>query len=290
MTYKLVRWTFRILSLLSLQRLRGVARILAQIAWRLQMRPARTTIRNLEFCFSQLSEEEQASLARESLYQTACVAMESAALWYWPPTRIDVLFERPEGHREISAAVSRGPVLLACPHLGNWEFLAFSLAKDFGITALYQARRLSGYERCMVEFRARFGANMVDANRSGIRALFKTLKSGGVAALLPDQVPTRGNGIIADFMERKAVTATLYHELLQRTEAQPFLGVCVRVKDGFRMRYTPIEGKIDSPDPLTSCNALNRAIESEIRRMPSQYQWEYKRFRRVESSDIYRVQ
>ena len=66
----------------------------------------------------------------------------------------------------------------------------------------------------------------------------------------------------------KAVTATLYHELLQRTEAQPFLGVCVRAENGFRMRYTPIEGKINSPDPLTSCNALNRAIETEIRRVP----------------------
>ena len=290
MMYRLVRWTFQLLSLLSLQQLRAVARILAWIAWCLRLRPVRTTIRNLELCFSQLSEDERESLARESLYQTACVAMESAALWNWSPARLNVLFEQPDGHAEISVAASGGPVLLACPHLGNWEFLAYSLATEFGITALYQARRMGGYERCIVESRTRFGAAMVDANWGGIRTLLKRLKSGGTVAVLPDQVPTKGNGIVAEFMGRKAVTATLFHELQQRTEAQSFLGVCDRVENGFRMRYVPIEEAIESSDPLASCNALNRAIEAEIHRIPSQYQWEYKRFRRVSSSDIYRTQ
>jgi KDO2-lipid IV(A) lauroyltransferase len=41
-------------------------------------------------------------------------------------------------------------------------------------------------------------------------------------------------------------------------------------------------------DPVVSANAINAGIELAIARAPSQYQWEYKRFRVPGENDIYR--
>ena len=262
--------------------------MLGGLAWALYSRPARTSMRNIEFCFPELAPKEQRALARESLCETARVAMESAILWYWQQPRIEALFREPEGIEHVHDAMKRGGVLLACPHLGNWEFLTYSLAVNFGITALYQARHLGAYERCVVEARFRFGGEMVEAGGGGLRAVVRALRSGGVVAILPDQVPTRGKGVIANFMGMKAVTGTLFHELVLRSGAEPIHCVCRRVDGGFQVSYTPIEGGIRDPDPVIGCQALNDAIEAATRISPSQYQWEYKRFRRVETYDVYR--
>jgi KDO2-lipid IV(A) lauroyltransferase len=41
----------------------------------------------------------------------------------------------------------------------------------------------------------------------------------------------------------------------------------------------PAEEAINSADQQTSLDALNRGVESIVALAPSQYQWEYKRFK-----------
>ena len=50
--------------------------------------------------------------------------------------------------------------------------------------------------------------------------------------------------------------------------------------DGFKIVIKEADNDIVSSDLLTSITALNRSVESCVRDIPEQYQWEYKRFKR----------
>jgi KDO2-lipid IV(A) lauroyltransferase len=66
---------------------------------------------------------------------------------------------------------------------------------------------------------------------------------------------------------------------------------CVRRPggDGFDIFYDEPDPEIYSEDVAVSTAAMNRSIETLVRRDPAQYQWSYKRFKKNETlPDPYR--
>ena len=63
-------------------------------------------------------------------------------------------------------------------------------------------------------------------------------------------------------------------------------GIC------YRLSFEAPADALHSPQDVEYATALNAGIESIVRRDPAQYQWSYKRFRRVaeDAKDIYRRQ
>ena len=127
--------------------------------------------------------------------------------------------------------------------------------------------------------RERFGARLLPADPGGVRAAYRHLKAGGLVCLLPDQVP-EGGGVYAPFFGCPALTATLAHRLIERTEPRVMLGSARRVPGGFSLAYEPLGDDIRAPRPQQFAQALNRAVEALVKRDPAQYQWEYKRFKK----------
>jgi len=71
----------------------------------------------------------------------------------------------------------------------------------------------------------------------------------------------------------------LVHNLIQKSGSQVLLCTALRADGGWQLHFMPAEEAINSADQQTSLDALNRGVESIVALAPSQYQWEYKRFK-----------
>jgi KDO2-lipid IV(A) lauroyltransferase len=150
---------------------------------------------------------------------------------------------------------------------------------------LYRAPDSAVGEAFLRRVRAVGGARVQQIRAEGpaVRQLFKLLKDGGVAGILPDQQPKAGDGEFAPFFGVPALTMTLLPRLAERTGATVLLAYCERIGESpagpqFALRIEPAPAQIASPDPRVAVAALNAAVERIARRDPAQYQWTYKRY------------
>lgn len=138
----------------------------------------------------------------------------------------------------------------------------------------------------MTRVRSRSGSELVPTDRRGIVRLFTILRGRGVVGILPDQTPRRRGGAgaeFAPFFGIPAITMTLSSKLLQKTGAKALVTYAQRLPDGqgFKMVIREADEGIYSKDITESLTAMNESVERCIREAPTQYQWEYKRFRRT---------
>lgn len=257
-----------------------LARGLGWLSWRLNTANARVTRTNLSLCFPSATPNELDELTRCSLQHTAALLTESGMVFHWPRNRWQPLARKVEGEDLIRNALgSRSGLLLLAPHYGNWEFLSLYLG-GYGFLALYDPPRQRGLEAPILNARLRSGARFMPIDGAGLKALYQTLRSHGVAALLPDQVPAREAGVYAPFFGRPALTMTFAHRLIRRTRPAVLVCVALRIPGGFRIRIVEADAGIHDADPAVSAAAMNLSIEKLVREDPTQYQWEYKRFKR----------
>ncbi|MFW6092383.1 MAG: lysophospholipid acyltransferase family protein [Pseudomonadota bacterium] len=279
LTPRLVTALTRASSALSLNAQRTLGRWLGRVAWYARAEPARTTRINLRACFPDWSPEARRSVGRRSLEHTGETLMETGVVFHWPDAQWRLLEQQVEGAALFDRARAEGRgVLILAPHFGNWEFLALTLGR-YRVTALYDPPRLAALEPLIRRARSRTGSQLLPIDAHGLRGFYHALASGGVTALLPDQVPERSSGVYADFFGQPALTMTFAHRLVRRFDPLVVLGSASRCAGGFRIRFKELGPDVRDADPAIAARAINRAIEDLIRTDPAQYQWEYKRFK-----------
>ena len=186
-----------------------------------------------------------------------------------------------EGAELFDAALASGRgVIVAAPHLGNWELLNQWLAQRTPIAIVYRPPRSAWMEALLRTARGHPGVSQVRAEAAGVRQLFRVLKDGGCVGILPDQQPKRGDGEFAPFFGVPALTMTLLSRLAQKTDAIVVFAWAERLHGsaGFRIRLRAAPEGIDAVDPQRGVTALNAGVETCVREAPAQYQWSYKRF------------
>lgn len=279
-----VRALFQLLALMSLPMSNRLGRYLGSCLWVLNGRARQVTEKNLAICFTQMPVEQRKVLAKKSLQHLGAMTFELGASWQWPADRLLKEIKLIDGleHMEQAQCDGQGVIVLV-PHLGNWEVLGLYFAAHYNVTTLYQPPAFASLSKVIATGRGRNGANLVPTNTRGVKALLKTLKGGGVTLILPDQVPPKSGGEYALFFNIPTLTATLSHNLIRRTGAKVVVASILRMDKGkgFRLVFKPVENDTYSEDPLTALTALNKSVENIVMEQPEQYQWEYKRFRRV---------
>ena len=283
----LIRALLALLSLLPFRILRALGFSLGLLPYALRTRSARTTRVNIALCFPELEVGARRKLERESLQHSGATAFELAALWHWSEHRLRKLIKRVEGEELVLQLVEHHGVVGVLPHFGNWEFAAYECGRRFGFTAIYNPRRLGSIDDRVQRARGRFGGRMVPASSGGLRQLIKALRDKELILILPDQVPTRGSGVIVPFMNHDAQTTTLVQSLLARERTMPVIITVERVTGGFHVRFETVARDLGNEDSAVAASELNALIADKLRRAPAQYQWEYKRFRRLPDVDPY---
>ena len=251
---------------------------------------------NLRTCYPTLSDDAVARLTQESLTNMVLLIFELAQLRFWPLERLlaDVVVE---GREWLDNAFNRDDgVLLLVPHYGNWELMCAYLGHNYTLAALYDRPKSTAVEQLILAARQRYDAEMFPIDTGGMRSVYRTLRRGGLVALLPDQVPDRNAGVYAPFFGKPALTMTLPHRLLAKTTATPLLGYMqrdlTRPDYGYRLRVEPLDRSAFAGEDEAAA-AINALVEKAIADAPAQYQWEYKRFKRPPEGgqdNIYRRQ
>lgn len=245
---------------------------------------AKFTRANLDLCFPELSEDERDEMVLESLTHMCLLFFEIAQITHWPEDRLFAQIDEVVGREQMDKAVAEGKgVMLLAPHYGSWEILCAFLGRNYGIAALYDRPKLAGLEAVILAARERFGAELFPIDTGGMRSLYKALKRGDIIGILPDQVPDPSGGVHVEFFGHPALTMTLAHRIVSRSNPAVVMGLVRRRLEADGYRYQLVFERLEdlSGEDATACTrAINAAIERAVRVSPAQYQWEYKRFKR----------
>ncbi len=271
----------RLCALLPLRAAQGLGAMVARLLVWIPNRAREITRVNLEACLPELPPDERRLLVARSLIETGKAVTEMGPVWYWPKARVLGLVAGCSGREAVDEAVARGKgVIIATPHLGNWEMSGLYCSSLYTMTSLYRPPRLREIDAFMQQARERVGARLVPANAGGVRALYRALEHGEAVGILPDQEPNRGGGIFADFFGIPAYTMTLIGRLVMRTGAPVFFTYSERLPAGrgFHIHFVPAPHDLASRPIEDITTAINAIAENCIRTIPAQYQWSYKRF------------
>jgi len=284
LTYFFFRAFLQICAWLPLPLLHGLGTLWGFLLSVVPNRARQTTRINLDLCFPELDPAARSRLCRESLQQTACTALEMGKAWLLPMAKTLKYVKATEGDSEFSAALAAGePVIVLAPHLGNWEVFGFYVSKNIPSTWLYQPPRQPAIDQLLLQTRSRSGIHLAPTNRQGVSMLLKALQRCELVGVLPDQVPTEDGGVYAPFFGKPALTMSLISRLIKGRQVKVYCGCAERLTGGrgFRIHIRRVNDELYSDDLETSVAALNASVEALVRELPAQYQWEYKRFRRM---------
>lgn len=278
-----ITWLWKVLSRWPLTWLWQAAAQLGPLVYRFSKRERQVTEINLEVVYPSASVSERKALAKQSLRHSTATMLELGHAWMAPAEKVEASIIAVHGREKLDGARAEGRgIIVLAPHFGNWEVLNFWLSSHFPFTAMYEPPKIAGLEPVIRHGRERMGAKLVPTNSRGVAALLKALKRSEAIGILPDQEPDWGSGVFAPFYGRAAYTATLLPKLVARTQARVVTGVALRVpKKGFEIHFLDADERVYSTDDNESATGVNASVEASIALEPAQYQWEYKRYRKV---------
>jgi len=202
-------------------------------------------------------------------------------LWMGNPVR--TLWQ---GAEHVDAALEQGRgVVFLTPHLGCFEIAPQAYVQRYGqvgkpLTVLFRPPRQAWLRDVVSAARQRPGLQAAPTTFSGVKQMIKALKHGESVAVLPDQVPPLGMGLMAPFFGRDAYTMTLSVRLVQQTGATVLLAWGERLGwgRGYRVHVQPLTEALPTP-LLEAVTAVNRAMEKLVLQCPQQYLWGYARYK-----------
>ncbi|PKM08701.1 MAG: lipid A biosynthesis lauroyl acyltransferase, partial [Gammaproteobacteria bacterium HGW-Gammaproteobacteria-7] len=193
------------------------------------LREFKVARRNLALISPDLPPRERNRVARAAVHGMALNFFDTLAVWSHRPERnLSRIRDRVGESLFFDALESGRGLIVAAPHYGNWELLNQYLASRCRIAIVYRPPDSKIGDALLLRLRRGEAVSQVRAEAGGVRALFRTLKAGGVVGILPDQQPKLGDGAFAPFFGKPALTMTLIQRLAQRTGAQVLFAFCER--------------------------------------------------------------
>lgn len=265
---------FKLLARLPLPILHGVGRAIGRLIYYMPGRYRKRLQRN-----AAQAGYTHKSFAAQAGAQTGAMILETPKVWLQTQKCLDKTVSDDDAIVQKIKDQGRG-ILYLTPHLGCFEITARYIAKTSPITVMFRQPRWKPLEPAMVQSRNTTGLNAVPANMQGVRQFVRALKKGQAVGMLPDQVPSGGDGIWAPFFDKPAYTMTLAAKLALQSKVAIVVTSGQRLKGGkgWRIHYHQI------PDPLPETveelvPLINQTIEEMIRRFPEQYLWSYNRYK-----------
>jgi KDO2-lipid IV(A) lauroyltransferase len=196
-----------------------------------------------------------------------------------------------QGIDKLDRAWRRGQaVILVGGHLGSWELIAAYLAvKGYPLAVLAKPLYDPRLNQMLVQNRENAGFKSIPRD-SGLKQTLQWLRRGNILGILIDQ-DTNVHGEFVDFYGRKAYTPSGPVILAQHTGAT-ILPVAIHIREDdthliefgheIQLQNTGV-AKEDRTENVARCS---KAVESFIRRNPTQWVWMHRRWK-TQPSEIY---
>lgn len=274
---------FRLISVIPLPMLHCFGNLIGAVAFHTQPKLRQRIAENIQSAGIISDNAERNTFIKRVCQETAKGGLELAVAWMRPSAEIEQLFHEVHGWEHIQAAVdAKKGLLLITPHLGSYDLAGryISCHLPFPLTAMFRPPRKPWLYDVMNNGRQRDNGRTAPANLQGVKIVMKALRAAQATIVLPDQVPTGGEGIWAEFLGKPAYTMTLAAKLANMNQVATLFFCGERRSDGkgFALHIEPVHGEFNG-DIAADVQLINRNVEYWIRRFPEQYLFSYNRFK-----------
>jgi Kdo2-lipid IVA lauroyltransferase/acyltransferase len=256
---------------------RGIGRLLHALAGS-RRRIAR---RNVELCFPEMSETDRHALVREHFQWLGRSILERGILWFAPHARLKRLI-RVEGDVSLAERSDR-PVMWLVPHFMGLDVAgaATQLFQKQQVASIYQEQTDAVMDAAIRRGRLRFNQGEVFPRSDSAKPLIRAIRKGWAFFNLPDMDFGERDAAFVPFFGVPASTLLAPSRMARALDmvVQPVVAEMLPGGQGYKVRFLDAWTDFPTDDPLADTAAMNRWIESEIRRNPAQYLWVHKRFK-----------
>jgi Kdo2-lipid IVA lauroyltransferase/acyltransferase len=211
----------------------------------------------------------------------------SDSLWIWRNPEKALKLVEVQNWDLVESAIDEGHgLVMLTPHLGGFEIIPRVLAQHFPATILYRPSRQAWLNEVVEEGRTYPNMHFVPTNLNGVRQMTRALTRGEAIGILPDQVPSGGEGVWVPFFGRPAYTTPLPARLANRHKTPVIIFTAQRksLGKGWLMQATRLAPF--SADPTIAAEELNKAIEIAILTAPNQFIWAYNRYKHPTGAEL----
>jgi KDO2-lipid IV(A) lauroyltransferase len=209
------------------------------------------------------------------------------SLWIWHNPQKALQRADVQDWSLVDQAVQEGKgLVMLTPHLGGFEIIPRILANHFPATILYRPARQEWLNNLIEAQRAYPNMHFVPTNLQGVRKMVKALQEGEAIGILPDQVPSAGDGVWVKFFNRYAYTTPLPARLAIRNQTPVILFSAIRKSLGQGWIIKAQRLKAFSEDPHHAAAQMNEALEAVILEAPEQFIWSYNRYKHPEGAEL----
>lgn len=209
------------------------------------------------------------------------------SLWIWRNPQKALTLVEVQNWDLVEAAIGEGHgLVMLTPHLGGFEIIPRVLAQHFPATILYRPSRQEWLNEVVEEGRAYPNMHFVPTNLNGVRQMTRALGRGEAIGILPDQVPSGGEGVWVPFFGRPAYTTPLPARLANRNNTPVVMFTAKRkgLGAGWLMQATRLAPLAEDAD--LAATELNIAIENAILVAPEQFIWSYNRYKHPTGAEL----
>jgi KDO2-lipid IV(A) lauroyltransferase len=211
----------------------------------------------------------------------------SDSLWIWRNPKKALELVEVQDWEVVEKAIKEGHgLVMLTPHLGGFEIIPRVLAQHFPATILYRPSRQEWLNEVVEAGRAYPNMNFVSTSLNGVRQMTRALTRGEAIGILPDQVPSGGEGVWVPFFGRPAYTTPLPARLANRNNTPVVMFTAKRknLGKGWLMQAKRLEPL--SEDSAIAATEINIAIENAILVAPNQFIWAYNRYKHPNGAEL----
>ncbi len=234
---------------------------------------------NLRLCFPELNNHEIQQLLRKTFISHGIGFIEIGLAWWHKPDDFRHLIKL-EGLEYFEAArkQNKGVILLGA-HFTTLDLAGSLLRLFIDVDPMYRKAKNPVFEKFMKKGREKRFNHLIE--RSDIRSVLKTLKSGRTIWYAPDQDYGAKVSVFAPFFGIQAASIKATSRFAKMNDSPLIMFSHYRNVDGsgYTLRLSPILEGYPTGDELADATFINKILEDAIRAQPDQYMWMHKRFK-----------
>ena len=233
--------------------------------------------KNIDACFYDLDDIKRSGLIKSNINKSGLVMFDTAISWFWSDARInkEIKYEI-RGLKQLKNEQNKGNgVLLFFKHSLHLELDARILGMNADIYGVERTHNSKFFDAIQSKGRLKGVKGLCDKNKP--LKFIKWLLSGKTVLYATDQDYGMNGSEVVNFFNLPAVTISAPHKIIRKTSCQTYFLDSFIENDEYIIEIEKIELNMNSDKEMSS--DLNKIIENSIRKHPSEYLWQHRRFK-----------
>ena len=237
----------------------------------------RISKKNIDACFNNLDDIERKSLIKRNINNSGLVMFDTAISWFWSDERINKEIKyKISGLEQLKNEQNKGSgVLLFFKHSLHLELDARILGMNADIYGVERTHNSKFFDAIQSKGRLKGVKDLCDKNKP--LKFIKWLLSGKTVLYATDQDYGMNGSEVVNFFNLPAATISAPYKIIRKTNCQTYFLNSFIENDEYIIEIEKIELNMNSDKEMSS--DLNKIIENSIRKHPSEYLWQHRRFK-----------